>query len=157
MSDPDKIYEQRCNEFRSLNGFLWQIPLIMMTLNGGLWFSVASLDLSHHGQSLLLSYAAVANIVMILALFRLRFVMGRLLAGIRQYEGVTPPKHGWIIVSLFSALMLTAAVGALVVARDPGKVFTKKPASESKSETPSVLNVTNQPAPTPVPHGDKGS
>ena len=40
------IYQQSCEEFRSLNGFFWQIPIIMMTLNGGLWYSVASLDLS---------------------------------------------------------------------------------------------------------------
>jgi hypothetical protein len=31
------IFEQDCQEFRSLNGFLWQIPVIVSTLTGGLW------------------------------------------------------------------------------------------------------------------------
>jgi len=34
MTDKEaRIYEQNCQEFRSLNGFFWQVPLIMMTLN----------------------------------------------------------------------------------------------------------------------------
>ncbi|MEH2470609.1 hypothetical protein V1281_000149 [Nitrobacteraceae bacterium AZCC 2161] len=29
------IFEQDCQEFRSLNGFLWQVPVIVSSLTGG--------------------------------------------------------------------------------------------------------------------------
>lgn len=33
MSDKEAlVYQQNCEEFRSLNGFFWQIPLIMGNL-----------------------------------------------------------------------------------------------------------------------------
>ncbi len=38
------IFEQDCQEFRSLNGFLWQIPVIVSTLTGGLWFGAGKID-----------------------------------------------------------------------------------------------------------------
>lgn len=153
MPDPDKIYEQRSNEFRSLNGFLWQIPVIMMTLNGGLWFSVASLDLTAKGQSFILTFAGIANLAMTAALIRLRFVMAGLLAKILTHEGVSPPKKWGLIVGAFSLIMLVAAGGAFWVARDPGSVFAKTKKGES---TPAATIVTESlcPAiasPTPAP------
>ena len=49
--EPKVVYEQLCNDFRSLNGFLWQTPLIFITLTGGLWFAVASFDLSGEARA----------------------------------------------------------------------------------------------------------
>jgi hypothetical protein len=40
------IFEQDCQEFRSLNGFLWQIPVIVSTLTGGLWFGASKVCLA---------------------------------------------------------------------------------------------------------------
>jgi len=54
----------------------------MMTLNGGLWYSVASLDLSVSSQRGVLTFAVVANLVMAVALGRLRNVMASLLVQI---------------------------------------------------------------------------
>jgi 2-polyprenyl-3-methyl-5-hydroxy-6-metoxy-1,4-benzoquinol methylase len=62
-----QIYEQRCAEFRSLNGFFWQIPLIVMTLNGGLWFAVASLDVTPVAKSAILCFAGVGRDALSLA------------------------------------------------------------------------------------------
>lgn len=119
------IYEQNCQEFRSLNGFFWQVPLIMMTLNGGLWFSVASLDLAPMAQRGVLLFAAFANIVMIFGLWRLRSVMQSLLAQIHAYQGTTAPGRGMIIRYLFQALLLWAAAGALLASLDPPRYFTR--------------------------------
>ncbi|KHA62668.1 hypothetical protein NI18_21505 [Sphingomonas sp. Ant20] len=84
--EPKVIYEQLCNDFRSLNGFLWQTPLIIMTLTGGLWFAVASFDMSEMARSRLLLFATLANIIMIIALFRLRYVMQRIQNQIRAHD-----------------------------------------------------------------------
>ena len=34
--DPDAVYEQLNQDYRSLNGFLWQLPVLVTTLTGGL-------------------------------------------------------------------------------------------------------------------------
>ena len=119
------IYEQNCQEFRSLNGFFWQVPLIMMTLNGGLWFSVASLDLAPMAQRGVLLFAAFANIVMIFGLWRLRSVMQSLLGQIHAYQGTTPPGRAKIIRYLFQALLFWAAAGAFIASLDPARYFTR--------------------------------
>jgi hypothetical protein len=40
----DKVcYEQNCEHMRSLNQIMWQVPMIAMTLTGGLWYAVATM------------------------------------------------------------------------------------------------------------------
>jgi hypothetical protein len=126
MKDKDAlIYEQNCAEFRSLNGFFWQIPLIMMTLNGGLWYSVASLDLSEGAQRGVLWFAALANIVMMAGLHRLRSVMQNLLDQIHTFEGTGPLGKSRRIQYAFQSLLLFAALGALLTSRNPQAYFTR--------------------------------
>jgi hypothetical protein len=120
----ERIYEQCCLEFRSINGFFWQIPLIMMTLNGGLWYSVASLTLDVSAQRWILWFAAGANLVMIAGLWRLRNIMGGLLDRIRTFEGVGTKKGPRRLVqTLFSLLLGAAALGALLASCDPARHF----------------------------------
>ena len=96
--DQKAIYEQRCGDFRSLNGFLWQSPLIIMTLTGGLWFAVASFALSESARTMLLVFAGLANLLMIGALIRLRWVMQSVLRDIRSYDGKHRIGGNYIIV-----------------------------------------------------------
>jgi hypothetical protein len=132
MSDKDAlIYQQNCEEFRSLNGFFWQIPLIMMTLNGGLWYSVASLDLSETAQRGVLWFAVLANLVMVAGLARLRNVMASLLIQIHSYQGTTATGRPRIIQIMFSLLLSAAAIGAAVVSCSPRAHFTRKSAVEA--------------------------
>ena len=121
-----QIYEQRCAEFRSLNGFFWQIPLIVMTLNGGLWFAVASLDLTAIAREWILAFAAVANLAMIIALCRLRGLMDVLLGHIRAAEGTQAPKWGWVILMVFCILLGVAGLGASGAAIWQGEIFKVK-------------------------------
>lgn len=126
MSDRDAlIYEQSCLEFRSLNGFFWQIPLIMMTLNGGLWYSVASLDLSVCAQRGILLFGALANLVMVFGLARLRSVMQDLLTNIHAFQGTRPSGRPRLIQTLFSVLLLAAALGSVLASIDPSAHFTR--------------------------------
>ena len=144
----DRIYEQQSAEFRSLNGFFWQIPLIMMTLNGGLWFSVASLELGVGIQRPVLWFAALANVIVIFALFRLRDIMGALLTKIHGYEGGPLVARDRVIIWLFAALLGAAAAGALMASADPSAHFKKKP--EAKPAT-CVLKLPNSSTPPAQP------
>jgi hypothetical protein len=119
------IYEQLCADFRSLNGFLWQAPLIFMTLTGGLWFAVASFDLTNDARSWFLIFAACANLIMIAALFRLRFVMQRIMNRIQELDGRPDPRWNYFIVTCFSLLLLLAAFGSAMASCRPEAYFAK--------------------------------
>lgn len=128
-NQPDQkvIYEQRCNDFRSLNGFLWQSPLIIMTLTGGLWFAVASFDVSQAARTMLLVFAGLANLLMIGALIRLRWVMQSVLKDIRSYDGKHSVGGNFIIVGIFSTLLALTALGSFWASCYPDRHFIKAP------------------------------
>ena len=130
--DQKAIYEQRCQDFRSLNGFLWQSPLIIMSLTGGLWFAVASFALSNAARSMLLAFACIANLLMIGALIRLRWVMQRVLEDIRDYDGKRRTPGDYTIVKIFSAMLLFTAIGSAIAACHPAAYFTKPLAAAGK-------------------------
>jgi protein strawberry notch len=44
MNVSKEAYEQNYQQFRSLNQIMWQIPVLAMTLTGGLWFGVSTID-----------------------------------------------------------------------------------------------------------------
>lgn len=126
------VYEQLCADFRSLNGFLWQTPLIFMTLTGGLWFAVASLGMSEMARSRLLLFAGLANLLMIAALYRLRVVMQRIQDEIRRHDGRPTIGPNYFIVTCFSALLLIAATGSLLASRSPGDYIIKQSAKQAE-------------------------
>lgn len=151
--DQKTIYEQRCNDFRSLNGFLWQSPLIIMTLTGGLWFATASFEINNQARSLLLIFAGVANCLMIAALIRLRIVMQKVLKDIRSYDGKPRIGGNFTIVGLFSALLLMAALGSFYVSIRPQDYFTKGTTSSPSASAPTLLPIPKPSlpaAPTPA-------
>ena len=124
--EPKVVYEQLCQDFRSLNGFLWQTPIIVMTLTGGLWFSVANFELTDEARRALLVFAAAADMLMIGALIRLRYVMATVQAEIKRRDGRPSAGQNGIIVGLFSLLLALTAVGSAIAAHDPAKYFTKR-------------------------------
>lgn len=129
--DQKAIYDQRCEDFRSLNGFLWQSPLIIMTLTGGLWFAVASFALSDSARTMLLVFAGLANLLMIGALIRLRWVMQSVLRDVRSYDGKQRIGGNYIIVGIFSALLAMTAFGSFVASCHPAAYFTKTAAGKA--------------------------
>lgn len=78
-------YEQNCETFRSLNNIMWQVPVIAMTLTGGLWYGVAGMDVSPAVQRALLLFSSVANVGLILVITRTRAVMSAYLKRIREF------------------------------------------------------------------------
>ncbi len=129
---PETVYEQLCNDFRSLNGFLWQTPLIVMTLTGGLWFAVASFHLTDTARWALLISAALANIVMIVALYRLRYVMQRIQDEIRKHDGRPVIGPNYTIVTCFALLLLLAAIGSVIASCAPSAYFSDSATAQPK-------------------------
>jgi SAM-dependent methyltransferase len=119
-------YNQNSETFRSLNGQMWQIPLIAMTLTGGLWFGVASLSkestLWFLRPSLLL-VACLGDILLIIILERLRHVMGEYLHWLRAAHPrgfvVAEGEHWWnspkIVKTCFQIMLGFAALTSFVL------------------------------------------
>ena len=68
-------FEKNHASFRSLNQQMWQIPLIAMTLTGGLWFGVLRVEEFPLFQLALLFLAVAGNVALFFIILRLRFVM----------------------------------------------------------------------------------
>lgn len=69
-------YEQNYTHFRALNSIMWQIPVLAMTLTGGLWFGVSKIQTNFLLVSVLLLTAVIGNLALALVLIRFRHVMG---------------------------------------------------------------------------------
>ena len=78
-------YEQNYLQFRSLNQIMWQVPILAMTLTGGLWFGVAKVDTIKNAQYGLLLLAFFWQYWLILVLRRTRYVMGEYLKAIKKF------------------------------------------------------------------------
>jgi len=104
------IFEQDCQEFRSLNSFLWQIPVLVSTLTGGLWFGASKVTDSFVVQSSLFLLAGVANITFIIVLWRLRKgVMEPLLTHIATYQGRDRNPGKYTMIWSFTALLVASS------------------------------------------------
>lgn len=155
LSD-DTRYEQMCADYRSLNGFLWQIPIIVTTLNGGLWFSVANFPFTAHAQTDLLRFACAADILMIIVLWRVRFVLNGIQEQISKLDSRTIGKARFVVVACFTLLLGAAAFGSFSASRAPGLYFSKPgtdaikgTATSAAPAAPQPQAQANPPAPTP--------
>lgn len=129
------IYEQNCEDFRSLNEIMWRLPVIVMTLTGGLWFGLATLNFSTAARIGLLLLAAGANVGFIVALYRLRFIIGKLLDSIHAYQE-TPKGSGYIVVSVFAVMMGATAVGSVFAACNFETFFEDVPVEDDSRVDP---------------------
>ncbi|WP_430436047.1 class I SAM-dependent methyltransferase [Oceanibaculum nanhaiense] len=84
MSLEKEAYEQNYQQFRSLNQIMWQIPVLAMTLTGGLWFGVSKIEHRPLLTIMLLLTAVLSNITLSIILLRFRFVMSRYLAWLKD-------------------------------------------------------------------------
>ena len=131
------VYEQTCEDFRSLNDIMWRVPIMVMTLTGGLGVAIATFDLSDPARRAISIFAAVINIAFIGVLIRLRIVMQKLLQRIHAYQGTTSG-NGFIVVGIFSLMLAVAASGSLYFAWNADDVFrTEAEADVTTSQAPS--------------------
>ena len=126
VDEKDKvIFEQNCQDFRSMNEIMWRVPIIVITLTGGLWFGVSSIDISDEAKKYLLWLAGAANVVFIVVLIRLRYVMNGILRDIKSFQG-KQPGLGFIFVGFFSVLLLFSAVVSFYAASEGSAFYAKK-------------------------------
>jgi hypothetical protein len=151
LSD-DTRYEQMCEDYRSLNGFLWQIPIIVTTLNGGLWFSVANFPFTLHAQTDLLRFATIADLLMIVVLWRVRIVLNGVQEQISKLDGRSLGKARFIVVTCFTVLLGVAALGSFTASGAPGTYFTKPAAETAKGKTDSAPALPTPPPAQPQNH-----
>ncbi len=117
------IYTQNSENFRSLNSLMWQIPLIGMTLTGGLWFGVASVSEDPVFRSVLLGLACVGNAALAVILHRLRFVMQKYLEwlqsnaspGFVDATGQNLFTKNKVVRTTFQTVLLLAALISLLL------------------------------------------
>jgi len=107
-------YQEHSESFRSLNQHLWQIPVIAMTLTGGLWFGVANINLV--GREYLLLLAGLSNFGLIVVLWRTRYVMEMVLAKLEEFSENhhVKAKGKYIVVGVYSTLLAIAGLISLM-------------------------------------------
>jgi 2-polyprenyl-3-methyl-5-hydroxy-6-metoxy-1,4-benzoquinol methylase len=82
----EEAYEQNYLHFRSLNQIMWQIPVLAMTLTGGLWFGVSHVQGNLILRLTLLFTAFLGNVALSVVLYRFRHVMGCYLKWLEQAD-----------------------------------------------------------------------
>jgi hypothetical protein len=84
----DKVcYEQNCEHMRSLNQIMWQVPMIAMTLTGGLWYAVATMKgIDTIARIAMLVFSLFANVGLVLMINRVRDVIGAYLDKIKSFN-----------------------------------------------------------------------
>lgn len=126
-----QAYEQNYQQFRSLNQIMWQIPVLAMTLTGGLWFGVSKLQDNPLLVSVLLLTACVGNLTLVAILYRFRHVMGCYLRWLRAADpdcfveaSTNSDSENWFerfcnadktVRNLFSCLLYWAAALSVIV------------------------------------------
>ncbi len=119
------IFEQDCQEFRSLNGFLWQIPVLVSTLTGGLWFGADKVASGSSVRPALWLLAFFVNVVFVVVLWRLRAgPMEALLDRIHAYQDVPRSRGKYTMISMFTVLLALSAVVSLIALLNEMGVFS---------------------------------
>lgn len=120
-------FRENSEHIRSLNQIMWKIPLIAMTLTGGLWYAVATTPtLPRAAQIGLLFLAGIADLSLVLVLARVRYVMEGYITKVRSfYEAGHPDTQHCLlrrgmVVSLFSLLLMISGIGSLYAISVPG-------------------------------------
>jgi len=121
---PDRetvCYQQNFEQMRSLNTQMNHVPVLAMTLTGGLWFGAGvTEDLDVEIRFALLLFAGLCNIALILTVVRIRDVLQSYLDKIKAYHPASfasgkpnSPKLPWLqgysMILTYAALMMCGA------------------------------------------------
>ncbi len=127
--DREKVcYEQNFQHARTLNAQMNQVPVLAMTLTGGLWFGAGvTSNLPTLFRFALLIFASLCDLALIFATLRIRDVFESYLEKISvfcpsSFASGQPanPKMPWLgsysMISIYCALILLAAIFSVVAA-----------------------------------------
>jgi len=119
-------YQQNFEQFRSLNQIMWQVPIIAMTLTGGLWFGATKAVEIKSAQIALLFLACIGNAGLIVVLRRTRYVMEEYLNKIKSFHeaGFVEATEGkflegkrvvmWTFVTLLALSSIMSLIGVIM-------------------------------------------
>lgn len=119
-------YQENFEQARSLNAQMNQVPVLAMTLTGGLWFGAGVTEnLPVEIRFALLFFAGLCNLALILAALRIRDVLESYLEKIEAFHPPSfasgkpkNPRLPWLgsysMISIYCALMLFASVFSFV-------------------------------------------
>ena len=114
-------YNQHSESFRSLNTQMWQVPIISMTLTGGLWFGIASSSINDYAAGSLFLFASICNILFIFILKRVRFIMELIIEKLTEFNpkyAINPKKstkgtkflrQDKLVISIFSIMLILSS------------------------------------------------
>lgn len=110
-------FQQNYEQFRSLNQIMWQVPVIAVTINGGLWFAAATITTSKLVPLFSLSLAIVLDVAFIFVLLRVRYVMDAYMTTIKSFsESNYPNAPGNNRIYTRPYVVVRAFVSALSIA-----------------------------------------
>lgn len=121
--DRDKVcYEHNCQQFRAMNQIMWQVPLLAITITGGLWYAALNGTGTQEFNRPLFLLAAVLNVALLFVLGRIRFVMAEYLKKIKDFNpsafveasGTGLFTRSYTVVIAFSLALLVAAFGSII-------------------------------------------
>ena len=115
-------YTQNAENFRSLNTLMWQVPVIAMTLTGGLWYSVLTAkELTPLAARGILIFSSLADLGLALVLVRIRNIMEGHLISMESFftNGYPRQPNHWlgrvpvfrskVVMRIFVILLVIAA------------------------------------------------
>lgn len=115
-------YEQNCETARGLNRQLNQLPVLVITLTGGLWYgSTIVEDTQDPARFGILCFAAICNLLLVFAAMRIRDVLEGHLEKIREFHrywyaggGPQKPMLPWLksysMITIYAVLMIVAGL-----------------------------------------------
>lgn len=115
-------YEQNFEQYRAMNQIMWQVPLLAITITGGLWYAALAITNASDFRGPLFLLSAVLDFALIAVLWRVRFVMG---AYLKEIERFNPPAfvrasgNGFLnwpytVVTAFTIALGCGGVGSLI-------------------------------------------
>ncbi len=119
--DRDKVcYEQNFQQFRAMNQIMWQVPLLAITITGGLWYAALNVAGAQDFKRPLFGLSAVLDLALIFVLIRIRYVMGAYLTKLKAFNpsayveapGTNCFNRSYVVVRAFSIALLLAGVGS---------------------------------------------
>lgn len=121
--DWDKAcYEQKFQRYRAMNQIMWQVPLLAISITGGLWLAALNVAGAHEFQQPLFLLALVLDIALIAVLPRVRCVMSAYMEKMKFFNppafveaaGRGPFSRSYTVVGAFSLALAVAAIGSLI-------------------------------------------
>jgi hypothetical protein len=121
--DRDKAcYEQNFQQYRAMNQIMWQVPLLAITITGGLWYAALNVTGVQDFKRPLFLLAFVLDVALIAVLWRVRHVMSAYMVQIERFNPSSFVKASgrglfnwpYTVVSAFSLALAIAAVGSLI-------------------------------------------